>query len=175
MTGNDERSPNLKWRKRSDGLRVAYWVCASAKMYAEFRPRTVRLWSGYGDPSPEELADIEAGCRRMQEEMVEFAMNPHRNHRPKRRSGNIYFIRSRNLVKIGYTAGKPSARLAKLQNGSPAKLELLGSIEGDDVIEKQLHWRFKTQHSHGEWFFFEGALRNYVKKLFSEESVAEQA
>lgn len=101
-------------------------------------------------------------------------MNPLRNHRAKRQSGKIYFIRSGRLVKIGYTAKNPDARMRKLQIGSPTKLTLLGSIEGDNVIERQLHWRFKSQHSHGEWFFFEGALKRYITKLFAEDFSPEQ-
>lgn len=167
-------APGLKWRTRSNGMKVAYWVCNRAKVYEKFKPRTVRLWSGHSEPSTDELSIIEAGCQRMRQETVEFAMNPRRNRRAKRKSGSIYFIRSRNLVKIGFTAGDPTVRLNKLQIGSPVKLELLGYVEGDDVIERQLHWRFKSHHSHGEWFFIEGSLCTYIKKLFDAESPPEQ-
>lgn len=167
-------APGLKWRTRSDGTKVAYWVCSSHKMHANFQPRTVRIWHGKDSPTEHDLERIVSTCARMQMEMVEFAMNPRRNHRPDRRPGCIYFIRSGNLVKIGYTAGNPEVRLKKLQIGSPTKLTLAGTIEGDNVIERQLHWRFKSQHSHGEWFFFEGALKRYITKLFAEDFSPEQ-
>lgn len=165
---------NLKWRTRGDGTKVAYWICSSAKIYAKFRPRTVNLWSGT-TPTDEDLEAIKQKCRRLQDELVEITMNPRRSQRPNRKSGKIYFIKSRGLVKIGYSAGEVSIRLKKLQIGSGEQLLLLGTIEGDQVIERQLHWRFKKQHSHGEWFFLQGSLRSYVAKLFADESETEQS
>lgn len=172
---NTQSGLGLKWRIRSDGTRVAYWVCSGGKIHRKFRPRTVRLWSGTEAPSTDAMAKIEEQCRQMQHEMHELASSPHRTIRPQRRSGKIYFIRSRNLVKIGYTAADPKQRLLKLQIGSGERLTLLGVVEGDQVIEKQMHWRFKKQHSHGEWFFLQGALRSYIAKLFAEEPAEEQA
>lgn len=157
MTDDDARGLGLKWRKRNNGTLVAYWVCSSAKLYAKFKPRTANLWSGIA-PTDEEMEAIKEKCRRLQQEMLEMAMSPSRTLRPNRKSGKIY-----------YTAGDPKIRLQKLQIGSATPLALLGVVEGDQVIEKQLHWRFKRQHSHGEWFFLQGALRSYIAKLFADE------
>lgn len=172
MIDEDERGLGLKWRHRRNGTIVAYWVCSSSKRYAKFSPRTANLWSGI-TPTEEEMLAINEKCRRLQQEMVEMAMSPSRVLRPNRKSGKIYFIKSRGLVKIGYTAGKVENRLQKLQIGSGERLTLLGTVEGDQVIERQLHWRFKKQHSHGEWFFLQGALRTYVMKLFLEDEQAQ--
>lgn len=174
MISSDEPGLSLKWRTRNDGTRVAYWVCKGSKIYANFKPRTVRLWSGK-EPTDADMQMIREQCRKMQQEIEEFAINPRRSRRPYRVTARIYFIKSRNMVKIGYTAGDPQNRLRKMQIGSGEKLTLLGTIEGDQVAERQLHWRFKKQHSHGEWFFLQGAVKTYVNKLFAEELADEQA
>ncbi|NHT75883.1 GIY-YIG nuclease family protein [Rhizobiaceae bacterium CRRU44] len=170
----DESSMGLKWRFRKDGTRVAYWVCSGRKLHENFKPRTARLWSGNA-PSVDDLESIRSQCQRLQADMHELAMSPRRNRRTENRSGSIYFIQSRRMVKIGFTAGKADQRLRKLQIGSGEPLLLLGSVEGDQIVEKQLHWRFKNHHSHGEWFFIAGSLRTYINKLFGKSGAVEQA
>lgn len=66
----------------------------------------------------------------------------------------IYFIHAleSDMVKIGFTAGDPAARLAKLQTGNHQKLELLATIDGNEADEAKWHERFKADRSTGEWF-----------------------
>ena len=66
----------------------------------------------------------------------------------------IYFIQSENggLIKIGYTYKSAKSRLSQLQTGSPDKLIILKTEEGDEHYERELHTRFKDLRQHGEWF-----------------------
>ena len=74
--------------------------------------------------------------------------------------GWVYFIAASdlNLVKIGTCRDAPGKRLAALQTGSPALLDLISAIPGDRALEQRLHRAFADLREHGEWFRFEGAL-----------------
>lgn len=63
----------------------------------------------------------------------------------------VYFIRSLDRVKIGFSAD-PSSRLMKINADSPHECELLGTIEGDEGVERGLHDRFAAYRVKGEWF-----------------------
>ena len=54
-------------------------------------------------------------------------------------------------VKIGW-ASNPVARLASLQTASPLPLEIVALIAGGQDLERALHYRFRDDHLHGEWF-----------------------
>lgn len=66
----------------------------------------------------------------------------------------IYFVQAEigGPVKVGYTGGEPAERIRDLQCGSPFKLRLLGTIEGNQAAERALHKRFAEHRLHGEWF-----------------------
>lgn len=74
----------------------------------------------------------------------------------------IYFIQSGNFVKIGHSAGDPRHRLGRLQIGNPEKLTLIAVIEGGRNEEAVWHDRFCDLRVRGEWFKWEGALRDAV-------------
>lgn len=70
------------------------------------------------------------------------------------RTYDIYFITTLEEpgpVKIGLSIN-PEKRFKTIQNCSPVKLKLLGTIKGDDVLEYLLHKRFERFRLHGEWF-----------------------
>lgn len=78
----------------------------------------------------------------------------------------IYFIRQGSgNVKVGYTGGRVEERLAQLQTGSGERLTLLGSFPGGRLEELKLHLAFKDLHVIGEWYRYEGVLREFVNKL----------
>lgn len=64
----------------------------------------------------------------------------------------VYFIRASNgRIKIGVTDDL-KARFSALRSSSPCELEILVSVEGDELTEREMHERFKASRSHGEWF-----------------------
>jgi hypothetical protein len=68
-------------------------------------------------------------------------------------AGRIYFLRvpQDSLVKIGVTRFMPT-RLKALAGNIRKPTELVGSIEGDDVTERVIHWQFRQHRQHGEFF-----------------------
>jgi hypothetical protein len=78
--------------------------------------------------------------------------------KPKKRPpkpGAIYFITDgTDFVKIGSTAGNVRERIANLQVANPRRLELIDTIECEDVraVERQIHNRFFDRLHTGEWF-----------------------
>ncbi len=66
----------------------------------------------------------------------------------------LYFAQAEGIgrIKIGFTDGDVSARLADLQTGSPVPIRLLGTLAGTLEDEKDLHRRFGAARVCGEWF-----------------------
>jgi len=85
---------------------------------------------------------------------------------PPNCEGYIYFIQggSDNLIKIGF-AKDLNGRISRLQNGSPCKLNILATMEGTPMLEKELHKKFAPYRRHGEWFEPAEEILNYVKAL----------
>lgn len=82
------------------------------------------------------------------------------------RISRVYFVLNpaRNAIKIGYTQSL-DRRFATLQNASSDKLELLGSLEGDKDIERELHARFAEYRGIGEWFNYTDDLRDAIEEI----------
>lgn len=80
-------------------------------------------------------------------------------------SSQVYFIYSRdaNKVKIGHST-HPASRLKTLQTGSPVPLEILATIEGGENLERKLHERFTSAHSHGEWFHMSEEIDAFIRE-----------
>lgn len=66
----------------------------------------------------------------------------------------IYFLTDGSYIKIGYTTQDIRKRIQQLNTGSVHKIYLLGWIQGDKKIEKELHKRFSNNRVRmsGEWF-----------------------
>lgn len=77
----------------------------------------------------------------------------------------VYFVRGEasGLIKIG-VARDVFRRLRALQVGSPDRLILMGVMRPDDPchVEGHLHWFFRADHSHGEWFRPSAAILAYI-------------
>lgn len=74
----------------------------------------------------------------------------------------IYFIISEDgFVKIG-TSTSPYNRLDSLQTANPHKLELKLTIKGNCKIEKLMHKLLRKYHHRGEWYKFEGILKQFI-------------
>ena len=85
----------------------------------------------------------------------------------------IYFIKSENFVKIGYTLNIET-RLQNLQGSNPHKLKLIYSIETDHALEILLHkyYQKNNKHHRNEWFIYDvfterviNVLKIYEKQL----------
>ena len=78
----------------------------------------------------------------------------------------VYFFQGETTghVKIGFTRRSVSSRLASLQTGSPERLVCIGTIDGDDSTEADLHARFASLRLHGEWFRDGAELIDFVKE-----------
>jgi hypothetical protein len=66
---------------------------------------------------------------------------------------SIYFVTTpdRGMVKIGASSNCID-RLSDLMQWSPVPLELAASARGSYQHERALHFYFRAQHSHKEWF-----------------------
>jgi hypothetical protein len=79
------------------------------------------------------------------------------------RPSKVYFIRCGARVKIGVT-NNVRARLASLQTGNPERMRLLKSIDGDTMVEREMHKRFGDLRDQGEWFHLRGALAEFLQQ-----------
>lgn len=69
----------------------------------------------------------------------------------------VYFVENveTGRIKIGFTTGPVTMRVATLQTGSDCELRLIGSVVADAVLgttERQLHRRLGQWRHRGEWF-----------------------
>jgi hypothetical protein len=69
----------------------------------------------------------------------------------------VYFVENveTGRIKVGFTTGPVSARVATLQTGSDCDLRLLGAVIADVSIgttERQLHRKLGQWRHRGEWF-----------------------
>jgi hypothetical protein len=64
---------------------------------------------------------------------------------------SVYFARSGDRIKIGWSR-QVATRLAQLQTGNAAPIELLGVVPGGRSAERELHSRFAADRVSGEWF-----------------------
>ena len=78
--------------------------------------------------------------------------------------GRIYFVEAHgaNVVKIGYSEDVKS-RIKALSQGSPHKLILLGTMEGNMQDEERLHQAFESQHVRGEWFKLSPQIKDFIR------------
>lgn len=80
----------------------------------------------------------------------------------------IYFIQRESdaAIKIGYSEDVPT-RLGVLRSTGNGRLSLLCAIEGDMVIEKQLHMKFNEDRIEGEWYEPSEVLVAYIDHLIN--------
>ena len=76
----------------------------------------------------------------------------------------VYFVLapSVGLVKIGRTKFIKD-RFFSLQMQSPVPLELLKTVRGGPLDERQMHERFSQHRVHGEWFHYVLEIQEFVK------------
>lgn len=90
--------------------------------------------------------------------------NPAMRANAYRKARRVYFMLCNGKVKIG-VATKVNGRLSAMQTGNPDEVKLLACTPGDEELEGKLHKRFKRLHVRGEWFKYEGSLKDYIQSL----------
>jgi hypothetical protein len=80
--------------------------------------------------------------------------------------GWVYFIRSpcARFVKIGFTENV-AKRLKRLQVAHYGPLELVFAMHGGEQEEKELHERFHTLRSYGEWFRWGPEIAAFIREM----------
>jgi hypothetical protein len=84
------------------------------------------------------------------------------------KQGYVYFATDGVYIKIGFSKN-PKKRLITLNIGNSQQLYLLGYIDGDMNLEKQLHSKFKLVH--GEWFEPTEDLLLYINSHLADKHV----
>ena len=161
--------PGLKKLKKSNGLTTWYWVARQISPTTEdFRPRTVRLWHGVGEPSSEIVAGIKQKAEAFTIDLKDWRLRSRRNRkslaygqRTLRKRGFIYVVRAGDRVKIGFSKDV-RRRISELQTFFPDELELLLTAPGSIMIEHSLHARFKEFAIKGEWFQYAEPIAAFV-------------
>lgn len=80
----------------------------------------------------------------------------------------IYVVGNKemNICKIGFT-NNVFSRIGSIQTGCPFKLEIFCVVEGTIQTEKKLHAKYKDLRLNGEWFRYEGKLKESVENTES--------
>jgi hypothetical protein len=78
--------------------------------------------------------------------------------------GLVYFIAAESVrrVKIGHTREGIQSRLQCCRTHSPVPVTLLGYGVGSRREERRLHRKFRSLHTHGEWFKLTEKLREFI-------------
>jgi len=158
-------TPGLAWRKNKK-YTVAWWLCRQDIAAAGYPIKSRSLWRGRDGAAPSEADLLEIGrrCQQLQHEMLDWRWRPkgRKALRTKLNSGFIYFLRSGDLIKIGF-ATNVQRRISSLQIANPAPLVLLATMKGSPRREKQLHHRFRSLRVSGEWFSPGANLLKFIK------------
>ncbi len=75
----------------------------------------------------------------------------------------VYFVSQGNKVKIGFT-NNIKQRMKNIKTSSPLSLKLLGTIDGDRNVEKELHLKFHQYRLSGEWFLWSDEIKDYINQ-----------
>jgi hypothetical protein len=78
--------------------------------------------------------------------------------------GKVYFVECAGAIKIGFSTNLEK-RLLNLNTGAPAKLVLIGAIDGPQILEGAIHAHLDIFRTTGEWFMDCDAVRDTIRKL----------
>jgi hypothetical protein len=81
--------------------------------------------------------------------------------------GYVYFLLSpvNQLVKIGYSKEHPKGRFRRLRATSPVPLDTIAIMRGTQTTESDLHQKFLSLWSHGEWFHVDESLLGHIDEI----------
>lgn len=85
----------------------------------------------------------------------------------------VYFITDGDYIKIGYTKNNSDKRLKQLQTSNAKRMFVVGYVEGDKTVEKNLHKKFNDciVRQNGEWFFPTEQLLQYINDNNLKENI----
>lgn len=75
--------------------------------------------------------------------------------------GFVYFARSGEVVKIGFSKSVPK-RLKGISTACPNEIEIIKIIPGTNQTERYFHTHFSAYRQKGEWFRLEGDLAAFL-------------
>ncbi len=129
------------------GRRRAYW-CPTPKMKAH----GFQLIS-LGDDGPDARAEAASWTARWQAARASAAGRDENASKrpPSRDHGYVYFLRSGERVKIGFSQ-TPFTRVGELAIGMPQRPESVMAVKGTRLDELRLHRRLGAYRCAGEWF-----------------------
>jgi hypothetical protein len=81
-----------------------------------------------------------------------------------RDGARVYFAKAGDRIKIGWSRNV-GARIAQLQTGNPAPVQLLAAIPGARARERKLHTLFAEHRVSGEWFRDDPELVAYIARI----------
>jgi hypothetical protein len=84
----------------------------------------------------------------------------------------VYFVKPVSFdgpIKIGIS-NNPELRISRMQDLSPFRLEIIGSVPGTWRDEQFLHKELAEYRSHGEWFEPSRKVIDKVKSVLSTGS-----
>jgi predicted DNA-binding transcriptional regulator AlpA len=78
------------------------------------------------------------------------------------RGGEVYVVTFAQFVKIGWSSDV-LRRIAEIELNLPERLAVRATIKGDRRLERELHSRFVSLRTKGEWFRREGDLAAWIE------------
>lgn len=97
------------------------------------------------------------------DQFIDRASNPAMQHED-RIDGFIYFVRSDDYIKIGYTQNW-TRRQRELARNAPTGIDLLFLMGGSKIEEAHLHSQFHEHRQNGEWFKAHPGLLMFIAGL----------
>lgn len=88
---------------------------------------------------------------------------PEKPKKPTPERGFVYFLRTGNTVKIGFTTN-PKGRLKNIKTACPEPPRIVKILKGGVKLERATHERFAEYRMHGEWFDLRGRLAKYLER-----------
>jgi excisionase family DNA binding protein len=112
-------------------------------------------------PSPDELPESPEVLARLMQRKMAYAGPPD--------GGFVYFMRCREIVKIGYSV-EPVRRRGELQDHIPFDLDLLGYVASSAKAERALHSALAAiRHNRlREWFVLTPTLEGAISLIIRE-------
>jgi len=130
-----------------------------------------KIIADYEDPSTKRLNELRAQAAGQRERNIEALDRGEKIDKNARTEGYVYFVRTGDLIKIGYST-QPYQRL----RAYPPNAEVLGVFPGTKKLEADLHGRFRFALRKGrEWFRVADEILEYVNEMVAHYGPPDKA